>query len=211
MIGGPKTQVMHQAALASEANLPFWLQMIGSGLTTVWAAHLGAVLTHATWPAITCLNLFTTSLLTPATDIKLVDGYHRVPSGPGLGVEVNEALVSALAMSKEEAASFTSFAAERVMYTAFSPLSGSRLHFAQTEPKAKGIAAGKGDTCHVASGTQLVIHIFLQRFRRLRVLTSVRTRRSANLVRAGTRPSLHCWNPDGRVERRWLTAVAASL
>ena len=37
-----------QATLSAEAQLPFWLQLVGNGLTTTWAAHLGAVFTHAT-------------------------------------------------------------------------------------------------------------------------------------------------------------------
>ena len=68
--------------------MPFWLQLVGNGLTTAWAAHLGAVLTHATWPAITCINLFTHQLL--KEKIEVVGGYHEVPAGPGLGVEVDE-------------------------------------------------------------------------------------------------------------------------
>ena len=109
----------------------------------MWAAHLGAVLSHATVPAITCLNLFTSSLLTPNSDIQLVDGFHRVPDLPGLGIEVDEAAVLRFAMSNDSAAAFTSFAADRVMMSAVSPVDGSRIHFAQTEPKAKGVVAAR--------------------------------------------------------------------
>jgi len=58
-----KSEVMRQGQLSAEANMPFWLQLVGNGLTTTWAAHLGAVLTHATWPAITCINLYSHHLL----------------------------------------------------------------------------------------------------------------------------------------------------
>ena len=58
-----ESAVMRQGMLSAEARMPFWLQLVGNGLTTAWAAHLGAVLTHATWPAITCINLFTHQLL----------------------------------------------------------------------------------------------------------------------------------------------------
>ncbi|MEW6754828.1 MAG: mandelate racemase/muconate lactonizing enzyme family protein [Candidatus Latescibacterota bacterium] len=83
-----KSALERQAASSAEAQLPFWLQLVGCGLTTTWAAHLGAVLTHATWPAITCLNLYTHQLL--RRPIEVIGGYHRVPDGPGLGVEVDE-------------------------------------------------------------------------------------------------------------------------
>ncbi|MBI4553066.1 MAG: enolase [Candidatus Latescibacteria bacterium] len=83
-----KSLVMRQGLLSAEANMPFWLQLVGNGLTTTWAAHLGAVLSHATWPAITCINLYSHQLLT--RPIQVVGGYNRVPEEPGLGVEVDE-------------------------------------------------------------------------------------------------------------------------
>ena len=45
-----KSGVIQQGILSAEAQMPFWLQLVGNGLTTTWAAHLGSVLTHATWP-----------------------------------------------------------------------------------------------------------------------------------------------------------------
>ena len=87
-----QSQVMRQAALSAEAAMLFWLQLVGNGLTTTWAAHLGAVLTHSTWPAITCINLYSHQLLKEAIDV--VGGYHRVPEGPGLGVEIDEQAIA---------------------------------------------------------------------------------------------------------------------
>ena len=86
-----KSRVMKEGTLAAEAQMPFWLQLVGNGLMTTWAAHLGAVLTHATWPTITCVNLFSHQLL--KTPIDVIGGYHQVPDGPGLGVEVDEEAV----------------------------------------------------------------------------------------------------------------------
>ena len=83
-----QSTVLKQGILAAEAQMPFWLQLVGNGLMTTWAAHLGAVLTHATWPTITCVNIFEHQLL--KTPIDVVGGYHKVPDGPGLGVEVDE-------------------------------------------------------------------------------------------------------------------------
>ena len=38
--------------------MTFWLQLIGAGLTTTWAAHLGSVLSHASWPAVSAAAPF---------------------------------------------------------------------------------------------------------------------------------------------------------
>lgn len=77
-----------QAHICQEANKPFWLQLVGTGVTTTWAAHLGAVLPQAKWPAITCMNIWESQLIEPA--IELRGGFQRVPEGPGLGIEVDQ-------------------------------------------------------------------------------------------------------------------------
>ena len=99
VIGGGKSEVVRQGALSAEAQMPFWLQLVGNGLTTTWAAHLGAVLTHATWPTISCINLYTHHLL--KKPIEVVGGYQQVPDGPGLGVEVDENAVEKYRVSQE--------------------------------------------------------------------------------------------------------------
>ena len=88
VIGGGISRVLRQGALAAAFDKPFWLQMVGTGLTTTMALHLGAVLSMAQWPAVTCLNNYADDLLTQAVEI--VGGYARVPEGPGLGVQVDE-------------------------------------------------------------------------------------------------------------------------
>ena len=84
--------------------MPFWLQIVGDGLTTTWAAHLGAVLSHAMWPAITCLNLYSHHLL--KKPVEVVGGYHRVPEEPGLGVEVDEEALEQYQVPKEQVLEF---------------------------------------------------------------------------------------------------------
>ena len=91
VINGGASGVMRQGALAAEVQMPFWLQLVGNGLTTTWAAHLGAVLSHATWPTISCINLYTHHLL--EEPVRVSGGYQSVPEGPGLGVEIDEAAV----------------------------------------------------------------------------------------------------------------------
>ncbi|MEE2659052.1 MAG: enolase C-terminal domain-like protein [Candidatus Latescibacterota bacterium] len=83
--------VVKQAAVADAANKPFWLQLVGTGLTTTWAAHLGVVSPQAKWPAITCMNIWRNHLIKPRIEMR--GGYHRVPEKPGLGVSVDMAAV----------------------------------------------------------------------------------------------------------------------
>ncbi|MCL4861648.1 MAG: ClbS/DfsB family four-helix bundle protein [Caldilineaceae bacterium] len=83
--------LLRQAHICQEANKPFWLQLVGTGVTTTWAAHFGAVLPQAKWPAITCMNIYESQLVKPA--IELRGGFLRVPERPGLGVEIDEAAV----------------------------------------------------------------------------------------------------------------------
>lgn len=87
-------RTVHQAALADEANMPFWLQLVGTGITTAFAAHLGAVLPQARWPAITCLNTYQDDLIEDPLEIRR--GYVRVPQLPGLGVAIDEAALQRL-------------------------------------------------------------------------------------------------------------------
>jgi L-alanine-DL-glutamate epimerase-like enolase superfamily enzyme len=84
--------LMRQAHVLEEANKPFWLQLVGTGITTTWSAHLGAVLRQAKWPAVTCMNIWESELI--RTPIELRGGYLRVPETPGLGIAVDEAAIA---------------------------------------------------------------------------------------------------------------------
>ncbi len=91
VIGGGVGRVMADGAVSGMANMPFFLQMVGTGLTTALLLHLGAVLTHAQWPAITCHELYSHSLL--AEPISVLGGYAKVPEAPGLGLAIDEAAI----------------------------------------------------------------------------------------------------------------------
>ena len=88
IIGGGASQLTEQGVLAKAANKPFWLQLVGTGITTTWAAHVGSVCKEARWPAITCMNIWESQLL--ERPIEVHAGYYRVPDGPGLGIEIDE-------------------------------------------------------------------------------------------------------------------------
>jgi L-alanine-DL-glutamate epimerase-like enolase superfamily enzyme len=88
VVGGGIASTLEHGALAADFNKPFWLQLVGVGMITALTAHLGAVLSHAQWPAVTCLNNYTDDLL--VEPLLIQDGYLRLPEGPGLGVTVDE-------------------------------------------------------------------------------------------------------------------------
>ena len=87
LIGGGASRLLQQGAVAAMADKPFWLQIVGAGLTAAFSLHFGAVLSHATWPAVNCHQLYTHTLLTKP--ITVTDGFAAVPDQPGLGYEVD--------------------------------------------------------------------------------------------------------------------------
>lgn len=101
MAGGVSKIVAGGAACAT-ANMPFFLQMVGTGLTTAMALHLGAALSHAQWPAITCHELYEHPLIDRRFEV--LGGYVKAPEEPGLGVTVDE---GALERYRVEVADFT--------------------------------------------------------------------------------------------------------
>jgi hypothetical protein len=100
VIGGGINRVMTDGHSAAMANMPFFLQLVGTGMTTALTLHLGAVLSHAQWPAITCHELYSHPLLTERIDV--VGGYARVPEAPGLGVEIDEAALAKYRVEKAD-------------------------------------------------------------------------------------------------------------
>jgi len=81
--------VLRDGAIAAQFDKPFFLQIVGAGLTTALSIQLGAVLPMAQWPAVNCLNNYADDLI--AQPIVVSEGYAHVPDAPGLGVDVDEA------------------------------------------------------------------------------------------------------------------------
>ncbi len=88
VVSGGVASILRQAALAGAFEKPFWLQMVGTGLTTALSAHMGAVLPFAQWPSVNCLNNYADDLL--AKPLVIQGGYLKVPEAPGLGIEIDE-------------------------------------------------------------------------------------------------------------------------
>jgi L-alanine-DL-glutamate epimerase-like enolase superfamily enzyme len=91
VVGGGASRVMRQGAFAAEVDMPFWLQLVGTGLTAAYSLHFGAVLKQAVWPAVNCHQLYEHDLL--SLPIQVAGGTAAIPAGPGIGVEVDWAVV----------------------------------------------------------------------------------------------------------------------
>ena len=149
VIGAGKSEVIRQGLLSAEADKPFWLQLVGNGLTTTWAGHLGAVLSHATWPAITCLNLYSDHLL--VDPIVVADGHHSISDSPGLGVTVDQDAVDRYRVQDEDLASFIDkdelFAhpQPRIISSITYP-DGNRIHMGSSSQGYGYFIEGKGPT-----------------------------------------------------------------
>lgn len=84
---GPLDSTRQQDALCVAFDRPCWLQMVGTGITAAFVAHLGSVLASARLPSVTCHELWEDDLLTERIEVR--NGTMAVPDGPGLGVSVD--------------------------------------------------------------------------------------------------------------------------
>jgi galactonate dehydratase len=98
IVGHGAREIIDSGAVAAMANMPFWLQLVGTGVTAAWSLHFGGVLSHATWPAVNCHQLYTHILLTEPIVVK--DGFAQVPDKPGLGYELDRDAVARFKVPK---------------------------------------------------------------------------------------------------------------
>jgi L-alanine-DL-glutamate epimerase-like enolase superfamily enzyme len=87
VIGGGASRVVSEGAIAAAANKPFFLQLVGTGLTAAFSLHHAAVLSHARWPAVSCNNLYEHEMLIRRLPVE--NGTVAIPEAPGLGVDVD--------------------------------------------------------------------------------------------------------------------------
>lgn len=76
------------------------MQLVGTGLTTAFALHFGGVLEAAHWPAITCHQLFTETLIEEPFQVQ--DGEIPVPDEPGLGITLDRNTLERLAVDRPD-------------------------------------------------------------------------------------------------------------
>jgi galactonate dehydratase len=91
VVGGGAREVMDAAAVAAVADMPFWLQLVGSSLTAHFSLHFGAVCSHATWPAVNCHQLFSAQIVNRVPEVK--GGTVAIPQQPGIGVELDRSAI----------------------------------------------------------------------------------------------------------------------
>lgn len=91
VVGGGASRTTSSGRFCEQVQMPFWLQLVGAGLTAAHSLHFGGVLQQAKWPAVNCHQLFEHDLLTEP--IVVTDGHAAVPDRPGLGYEVDRDLV----------------------------------------------------------------------------------------------------------------------
>jgi L-alanine-DL-glutamate epimerase-like enolase superfamily enzyme len=70
------------------ANTPILLQYVGAGITVAFACQLGAVMRTATLPGVTASHAYVDDLIVEPHPVQR--GFVKVPTGPGLGVELDE-------------------------------------------------------------------------------------------------------------------------
>lgn len=87
VIGGGVSAVQRNGTIAATANKPFFLQIVGTGLTAAMSLHHAAVLSHARWPAVSCNTLYEHQLLADPWPVE--NGTAPIPERPGLGVDVD--------------------------------------------------------------------------------------------------------------------------
>lgn len=87
VVSGGANYLRDVAAVSAMADRPFWLQLVGTGITAAFSLHCGGVFEQATWPAVNCHQLYEHNLLTDS--INVADGFAVVPDTPGLGHEID--------------------------------------------------------------------------------------------------------------------------
>jgi len=88
VVSGGAASVLRQGTLAGAFEKPFWLQLVGTGITTAFSAHLGAVLPFAQWPSVNCMNNYADDML--ADPLTIQGGFVKTPELPGLGIEIDQ-------------------------------------------------------------------------------------------------------------------------
>ena len=98
VVGHGATELMSAGRFCEQVEMPFWLQLVGTGVTAAWSLQFGGVLSQAVWPAVNCHQLYEENSLTQPIVVK--EGTAAVPDGPGLGFELNRDLLAKRKVAK---------------------------------------------------------------------------------------------------------------
>jgi Enolase C-terminal domain-like len=88
VIGGGANRVKADATVAAMAEKPFFLELVGTGITATFSLHFASVLTHAQWPQVDCHRIYTHQMIKQPIEVE--NGTAKVPDAPGLGVDLDE-------------------------------------------------------------------------------------------------------------------------
>lgn len=136
VVGGGATKVTQTGATIHENRKVFWLQLVGTGMTAVWACHLAAVLPGARWPAVNCHQLYRDALARPVMEVK--NGMTKIPDAPGLGVEPDPEALEQFAVQPKD----KPYPAPQLLIAIRWP-SGASSYYAHTQQYWDDFAAGR--------------------------------------------------------------------
>jgi L-alanine-DL-glutamate epimerase-like enolase superfamily enzyme len=91
--GDDVDQLRSLDGVAHEFRKPFWIQTVGTSLRAAWVAHLASTCREALLSSLAAHDLWERDV---ARAPRPVDGWMPVPTGPGLGVEVDEDALTTL-------------------------------------------------------------------------------------------------------------------
>jgi len=150
VVNGGAREVMQDGAVAAMADKPFWLQLVGSSVTTAWSLQFGGVLSHATWPSVNCHQLYEHGLLTEP--IVVSEGQAEVRDRPGLGYELDRDAIERFRVDKPQSRPNP----PRLIETVWPD--GRKMYFASTEVNFMLNAARQGKMPYFERGvtTQLL-------------------------------------------------------
>ena len=123
--------LLDKAAVAREARLPFWIQVVGTGLRAAWVRHLASVCQQATLSSLAAHNIWERDIGALPDPIA---GFAMVSEEPGLGVKVDEEAVELLKIA-------TPMEVHREITSVVYP-SGLRWHFSSEQQRHEAFYLG---------------------------------------------------------------------
>ena len=88
--------VMRRAGLFASANVPFMIQWVGGQITRAMTTHMQAAFKTATLPFHSDAETWKTDVVRVKERLEPVNGFLRVPEGPGLGVTLDREVLEQL-------------------------------------------------------------------------------------------------------------------
>jgi len=145
VVAGAIVGTLNQGTLSAAFEKFFFLQQVGAGLTTAMVSHLGSVLTHARWPAITCMNNYSDDLI--AEPLTIRNGSVKTPDGPGIGVTMDEDAIERMRAKPNGEGRFDIPMRRHIITVAWP--GGRRVHYAYMQ---KPMPAGTSPFAHLQFG-----------------------------------------------------------